>query len=43
MNRQDSPYHPERKLDNSHNAWEEDPETYATAIADWVLGEYAQA
>ena len=28
------------ELDNSHNAWEEDPETYAAAIAGWVLGGY---
>jgi hypothetical protein len=31
------------ELDNAHNAWEEDPETYAAAIAAWVLGEYAEA
>jgi pimeloyl-ACP methyl ester carboxylesterase len=31
------------ELDNSHNAWEEDPETYAAAIAGWVLGGYAEA
>jgi pimeloyl-ACP methyl ester carboxylesterase len=31
------------ELDNSHNAWEESPETYAAAVGAWALGEYAEA
>ena len=31
------------ELDNSHNAWEESPESYAAAVAAWALGEYAEA
>lgn len=31
------------ELDNSHNAWEESPETYAAAVAAWALGGYAEA
>ena len=31
------------ELDNSHNAWEESPETYAAAVAAWALGKYAEA
>ncbi len=31
------------ELDNSHNAWEESPETYAATVAAWALGKYAEA
>jgi pimeloyl-ACP methyl ester carboxylesterase len=31
------------ELENSHNAWEESPETYASAVAAWVLGGYQEA
>ena len=31
------------ELDNSHNAWEESPESYAAAVAAWALGGYSEA
>ncbi len=31
------------ELDNSHNAWEESPESYAAAVAAWALGDHAEA
>ena len=30
------------ELDNSHNAWEESPESYAALVATWALGGYAK-